>query len=238
MAPRTALVAGTIAFALTAYALTPVGASAQESPAAGANAAKYNDLAAAPAAGETSALSRYYVGAWLDWHEGLGAAYRGLPGRDRLTAVREAPFGTGGLTGFSFGGGYSFPFLNRGTLGLYGALNLTGVGSEVPGEPPSLYGYSRSTPFRTRLGGRFSHAFSTGLRGYLGLAWDHGFGGVRYGSRTARIPLSGPDGSAAFAEMGLRIADFGNFDFDLATYGLSSGDGGDSVGGMTMKFTF
>jgi hypothetical protein len=138
----------------------------------------------------------------------------------------------------NFGGGYTFPSLDSGSLSFYGALNIAAVSPEAPGEPPALFGYSRSTPFRARLGGRYTRTFSSRLRGYFGLAWDYGFGGLKYGARTPRIPLYGPERSSAIAELGLNISDFGNFTFDISTYGRSSGDGGDAEGGMNMVFSF
>jgi hypothetical protein len=204
-----------------ALAMLATGAFAQDAPPFEASA-----IDGAPQ------LSVYYIGTWIDWQESLGAAYSGGP------ASPEAPFGSRGLTGLSFGGGYSFPVRERGTMGLYGALNLPSLAPDVPGDPPSLFGYRRSTPFRTRLGGRYTHVFSPRLRGFFGLGWDYGFGDVRYGARTPRIPLNAHEGSSAFAELGLKISDFGDFSFDISTYGLSSGNGGDSVGGMNMIFTF
>jgi hypothetical protein len=227
MPQRQASITGTFAFAFVALAALATGAFAQDSPAAGDSSA----------VGWTSPLSGYYIGSWFDWVESLVAAYGGGSAAGGA-ASQEAPFGTGGLAGPSFGGGYSFPVKERGTLGFYGALNLPGLASDAPGETPALYGYSRSTPFRTRLGGRYTHVFSSRLRGFFGLGWDYGFGDVRFGSRTPRIPLNAPEGSSAFAEMGLKISDFGDFSFDISTYGLSSGNGGDSVGGMNMIFTF
>ncbi|MDR3155381.1 MAG: hypothetical protein LBW85_14230 [Deltaproteobacteria bacterium] len=181
--------------------------------------------------------SGYYAGAWLDWPKTPGEAslaWNPLAGRNSPAG----PFGSGGLVGLSFGGGYSFPVRERGSLGLYGAVNISSFSRDSPGEQPALYGYVLSTPFRARLGGRYSHVFSNGLRGFFGLGLDHGIGGLGGPSdRTPRIPLNGPAGASAFAEMGFNVTSFGDVTFDISTYGLSGGTG-DSSGGMSMVFSF
>jgi hypothetical protein len=176
------------------------------------------------------------VGAWFDWSAGLGGPLSGLaPFPSPVAAF--APRSAGALPGLSFGGGYSIPVTQRGTLGLYGNLSINRHYSDAPDSPPPLYGYSLSTPFRTRFGGRYSHDFSPRVRGYFGLAWDQGFGGAAPAERTPRITLYGPGGASAFAELGLIIMALGDVDLGISTYGLS-GETGEAAGGMSMVFSF
>ncbi|MDR1041145.1 MAG: hypothetical protein LBR80_13470 [Deltaproteobacteria bacterium] len=234
---RQAIITCFLAAILAALAVVAPGASALDTQ--GLSAPVDSALQDALPQEPSPSLSGYFIGAWFDWTDGQGAAYSSQ-GRLGGFEASTAPFGTRGLLGLSFGGGYSFQVLNSGTLGFYGALNVARLASENPGEPPALFGYSRSTPFRTRLGGRYSHVFSERTRGYFGVGWDYGFGGMgNYGARNPRIPLFGlASGTGAFAELGLKISANDVFSFDISTYGLSSGDFGDNVGGMNMVFSF
>jgi hypothetical protein len=198
-------------------------------------AATLNSAAPGPVYVSPSRLPGSYLGAWFDWPGGPAAAGSGSQPAFRNISSK---FGAQGLYGLNLGVGYSFPLRQRGTLGLYGTLNFGSLASDAPGSPPRLFGYSRTKPFRTRLGGRYSHAFSPALRGYLGFAWDYGFGGISDISRTPRIPLYGPSNASAYAELGLNVMYIGDVSFDISTFGLSSGDSGDSAGGMSMVFSF
>jgi hypothetical protein len=198
-------------------------------------------LPAAPGTGHADRISRpgavrgRSVGAWFDWPTGLGATFAG---KDPFAAreFRHTPLGTGRLHGPGFGAGVVFPVREGGALALYGVVNISKLSGGAQG-PPSLYGYSLSTPFRTRLGGRYSHLFSSRVRGYFGLAWEHGAGRVSELPRTPRIPLYGPAGASAFAELGLNLSSFWRMNLDISAFGLSD-ETGDASGGVNMVFSF
>jgi hypothetical protein len=146
--------------------------------------------------------------------------------------------------GFNVSVGQNIKVQETNSFDIYAKLFWTQVkGKSLADGRGGRISFESSDSSRTRLGGRYTHAFTDNVSGFFGLAWEYEFSGKSVGTYinpegvSFRTEAPSLKGSSAFGEIGVQIKGSENVSFKLSGFGLvGQNKGGGGTASLILTF--